>query len=155
MTRQVRPQTKTIPMAVRHTFPLHPLWVAGALILAWLGGWGHEFYRVPAQFGFTLVSLVDLLLALLIFLAWWRFPRSFLPLSGMWVLAILHGLGVLSVLPLPIWPFVPEQTVSHYIVHGVAFLAQLPLLLLVFKLMSRLRGAPHSLKGFFQDTQPQ
>ena len=144
MTRQDRPKTETRPMAVRHTFPMPPLWVAGALLLAWLGGWVHEFYRVPELFGFTLVSLVDLLLTLLIFLAWWRFPRSFLPLFGMWVLAILHGLAVLSVLPLPIWPFVPEQTVSHYLVHGVYFLTQIPLLLLAFKLMGRLRGVPHS-----------
>ncbi len=86
--------------------------------------------------------MVDLLLALLIFLAWWRFPRSFLSIYGMWVLAILHGLGALSVLPFPFLPFVPEQTVSHYVVHGVSFSTQIPLLLLAFKLMSRLRGAP-------------
>ena len=144
MTRQDRPKAEIIPMAVGHPFPEHPLWVAGALLLAWLGGWVHEFYRVPELFGFTLVSLVDLLLTLLIFLAWWRFPRSFLPLYGMWVLAILHGLSVLSVLPLPIWPFVPEQTVPHYLVHGVSFIAQIPLLLLAFILMRRLRSASHA-----------
>lgn len=144
MTRQDRPKAETKPMAVRSTFPVHPLWVAGALLLAWLGGWVHEFYRVPKLFGFTLVSLVDLLLSLLIFLTWWRFPRSFLPLYGMWVLAILHGLSVLSVLPLPIWPFVPEQTVSHYLVHGVYFVTQIPLLLLAFTLMRRLHGASHA-----------
>ena len=102
---------ETTPMAVRRTFPVPPLWVAGALI---------------------------------IFLAWWRFPRSVLPISGMWVLGILHGLGggVLSVLPLPIWPFAPSQTVSHYVVHGVYVIAQIPLLLLAFTLMRRVRSAP-------------
>ena len=67
----------------------------------------------------------------------------------MWVLGILHGLGggVLSVLPLSIWPFVPEQTVSHYVVHGVDFIAQIPLLLLAFTLMCRLRIAPPSQNG--------
>ncbi len=34
MTLQDRPKTETVPMAVRHPFPIHPLWVAGALILA-------------------------------------------------------------------------------------------------------------------------
>lgn len=113
--------------------------------MSWLGLWVHELYRVPAQFGFTLESMLfHLLPALIIFLAWWRFPRSVLPLYGMWVLGILHGLGggVLSVLPLPIWPFVPEQTVSHYVVHGVYFIAQIPLLLLAFTLMRRLRVVP-------------
>jgi hypothetical protein len=100
---------------------------------------------ISRPFVFCKGKVVDLLLTLLIFLAWWRFPRSFLPLYGMWVLAILRGLGVLSVLPLPIWPFVPEQTMSHYLVHGVFFLTQLPLLLLAFKLMGHLRSASHSL----------
>jgi hypothetical protein len=100
-------------MAVYRIFLVHPIWVAGALSMAWLGGWVHEFYRVPTQFGFTLVSMLDLLVALTIFLAWWRFPRSILPIYGMWVLLLLHGLGALSVLPFPFLPFVPEQTVSQ------------------------------------------
>jgi hypothetical protein len=119
--------------------------MAGAFMLSWLGFWVHELFRLPVQFGFTLESvLFHLLPALIIFLAWWRFPQSMLPLSGMWVLGILHGLGggVLSVLPLPIWPFVPEQTVSHYIVHGVYFIAQIPLLLLAFTLMRSYRVPP-------------
>ena len=36
--------------------------------------------------------------------------------------------GGASVLPLPIWPFTPEQTLSHYTAHAVYALAQLPLL---------------------------
>lgn len=142
-------QTKTTPMAVRHTFPVPPLWVAGVLLMSWLGMWVHEFYRVPAQFGFTLEStLFHLLPAVIIFLVWLRFPWHFLPLYGMWALGILHGLGggILSVLPLPIWPFIPEQTASHYVVHGVYLLAQIPLLLLAFTLMRRLRVALHSAK---------
>lgn len=138
-------QTKSTSLAVRRTFPVPPLWVAGALITSWLGLWAHEFYRVPAQFGLTQISLLfHLLPALIIFLVWWRFPQNMLPLSGMWVLGILHGLGggVLSVLPLSIWPFVPEQTVSHYVVHGVYAFAQMPLLLLAFTLMRRVRVAP-------------
>jgi hypothetical protein len=141
-------QTKTTHMAVRHTSPISPGWVAGVLLLSWLGFWFHEFFRVPVQFGFTLEStLFHLLPALIVFLTWWRFPRSILPLSGMWALGILHGLvgGVLSVLPLPIWPFAPPQTVSHYAIHGVYVIAQIPLLLLAFTLMRRLRVAPSSL----------
>jgi hypothetical protein len=36
MPLQDRPKTETRPMAVRHTFPVHPLWVAAALIMGWL-----------------------------------------------------------------------------------------------------------------------
>jgi hypothetical protein len=109
-----------------------------------LGFWFHELFRIPAQFGFTLEStLFHLLPALIIFLAWWRFPRSIFPIYGMWVLGIVHGLvgGILSVLPLPIWPFVPGQTISHYLIHGLYTIAQVPLLLLAFALMRRLRVA--------------
>lgn len=113
--------------------------------MSWLGLWIHEFHRIPAQFGFTFEGLLfHLLPALIIFLACWRYPGHVFPIYGMWVLGILHGLGggVLSVLPLPIWPFVPDQTLSHYVVHGVYFLAQVPLLLLAFTLMRHLRFAP-------------
>jgi hypothetical protein len=41
---------------------------------------------------------------------------------------IVIVVGGASVLPLWIWPFTPEQTVSHYVAHLVYALAQLPLL---------------------------
>ena len=41
---------------------------------------------------------------------------------------IVIVVGGASVLPLPIWPFTPEQTLSHYTAHAVYALAQLPLL---------------------------
>jgi hypothetical protein len=140
-------QTEIKQMAVRRAFPVHPAWVAGALIVSWLGFWVHEFYRIPAQLGFTFEDLLfHLLPSLIIFVAWWRFPRSILPIYGMLVLGILHGLGggVLSILPLPIWPFAPPQTVLHYVAHGIYFIAQIPLLLLAFMLMRRLHVTPRS-----------
>ena len=42
---------------------------------------------------------------------------------------IVIVIGGASVLPLPIWPFTPEQTLSHYMGHVVYALAQIPLLL--------------------------
>lgn len=44
-----------------------------------------------------------------------------------WAVIVIAVSGA-SVLPLPIWPFTPEQTVSHYMAHVVYALAQLPLL---------------------------
>jgi hypothetical protein len=44
-------------MAARRTFPVPPIWVAGAVIMSWLGLWVHEFYRVPAQFGIEIILL--------------------------------------------------------------------------------------------------
>lgn len=42
--------------------------------------------------------------------------------------AVVLVVGGGSVLPLDVWPFVPEQTVGHYLAHAVYALAQVPLL---------------------------
>jgi deazaflavin-dependent oxidoreductase (nitroreductase family) len=136
---EVSMQTETKSMAIGHTFPVHPLWVVGALIGSYMGIWVHEFYRVPASRGFTPEGLLSLLLpAVLIFLAWWRFPRHIAPIAALWTLGFVHLLGAcVTVLPLAFLPFVPEQTVAHYLVHAVYALAQMPLLLLALRLARR------------------
>jgi len=115
------------------------MWVAGALIVSYAGIWAHEFYRVPASFGFTPEGALSLLLpAGIIFLTWWRIPQSVGPTVAMGALGLIHLLGgSMSVLPLPFLPFVPEQTVLHYLVHVVYAVAQLPLLVLVALLARR------------------
>lgn len=41
--------------------------------------------------------------------------------------------GILTALPLPILPFVPEQTLGHYLAHAIYALAQAPLLWLLIR----------------------
>ena len=48
-------------------------------------------------------------------------------LAGWTLLNLVVG-GVLTVLPLPFLPFVPEQTIAHYAAHVIYSVAQLPLL---------------------------
>lgn len=55
----------------------------------------------------------------------------FVATAGCALVVIVVGGG--SVLPLSLLPFVPEQTVGHYLVHGVYALAQLPLLLVAVR----------------------
>jgi hypothetical protein len=131
-------QTEHISTAGRRISLAQTGWLAGALIVPWLGVWVHEFWLVPAQFDFTLDgALFHLLPAVIIFLAWWRFPQHLLPISGFLVLGTIRCLGAFSVLPLPFLSFVPEQTVSHYLVHGIYLLAQLPLLMVALMIMRR------------------
>ena len=62
---------------------------------------------------------------------WWRSPPARRSPARwlMWTAVFqLVGGAILSVLPLPILPFAPEQTVEHYVSHLVLGLAQLPLL---------------------------
>jgi hypothetical protein len=41
--------------------------------------------------------------------------------------------GIVTVLPLPFLPFVPEQTMSHYAAHVVYTLGQIPLVVLGYR----------------------
>ena len=54
-------------------------------------------------------------------------PSTGVFVAAMGWAAVVIVFGGASVLPLPIWPFTPDQTVSHYTAHVVYALAQLPL----------------------------
>jgi len=68
--------------------------------------------------------------------SFWRQPQgtvslhrlaSWLLLGWGWLQAV--GGGLLSVLPLPLWPFQPEQTPAHYALHAIYATLQAPLLI--------------------------
>jgi len=50
-----------------------------------------------------------------------------------WTSANLALGGILSVLPLTIWPWSPEQSIGHYAAHAIYALAQAPLLWLLLR----------------------
>lgn len=109
----------------------------GALtFLSWLGAYIHTTMELqlpvwrPENSGPALVGLV-------LFLGWWRDPqrRRF----WTWLLLAWTAGGhlvagaLLSVLPLPLWPFVPEQSAGHYFSHVIYGIAQLPLIWVLLK----------------------
>jgi hypothetical protein len=49
----------------------------------------------------------------------------------------LVGGAVLSVLPLPLWPYHPEQSLRHYAFHVLYGLAQVPLLIVATQQIRR------------------
>ena len=106
--------------------------LAGALW--WLGAWLHDYREFAGTNGFTPDSLAGgVILLCLLTLIWWS--RH----SRIWGIALLLFAGVwtvgeaLSVLPLPIWPFVPQQSVGHYVTHAVVAALQLPLVVLALR----------------------
>ena len=65
-------------------------------------------------------------------LGWWsvrggRAAATWLTATGIFLLV---GGAILSVLPLPILPFVPAQTIDHYVSHVVLGLTQMPLIVI-------------------------
>ncbi len=77
-------------------------------------------------------------------LAWWVAARDGIAARatlGFWTGLNLVG-GALTVLPLPLLPFVPEQTVEHYAAHAIYAIAQVPLLGLLLTTRRRPAGPP-------------
>jgi hypothetical protein len=102
------------------------------LSLSWLGMFVHNMIELPL----TLLSLENSLpglVSIALFLGWWLLPTHRLPAWAILGWALLHLVvgGILSVLPLPIWPFVPDQSATHYLSHLIYSLAQLPLIALM------------------------
>jgi hypothetical protein len=116
----------------------------GLLTLALAVSWASMLFHNQWELPLTPLDLentgplaVDI--ALLI-ACWWR-PGS----RVLWTLILAWGVlnlvvgGLLTVLPLPVLPFAPEQTVSHYAVHLVYAIGQLPLVLVAGRALHQLR----------------
>lgn len=105
--------------------------VAGALVHDVV-----EFGR-PALEGSVFIAVVLTVLVT----EWRRRPAQRRVLAstliGLSVIILVVGAG-LAVVPLPIWPFEPEQTASHYVAHVIWGVMTLP----VLALGARLRHSP-------------
>ncbi len=73
----------------------------------------------------VLVALV----AALLFLGWWRLPLERLTTSLLLLLGLVHLVGgaIVSLIPFSFLPFVPAQTITHYLTHFIYGLSQIPL----------------------------
>jgi hypothetical protein len=103
--------------------------LVAAVAVAWLGLLAHNQLSLPL----APLSAENLgpLLVYAVLAAWYVRSRgggtARAALAG-WALLNFGVGGVLTVLPLPILPFAPEQTLAHYVAHVVYSVAQLPLL---------------------------
>jgi hypothetical protein len=104
------------------------IWVMSIVVaVAWLGLYVHNIAELPGQSLISPESFGPLIFSATLFAIWFWWRRI-----GAWLLlvwAAVNVLGaILTVLPLPILPFEPEQSVSHYLFHVLYGATQLPLI---------------------------
>lgn len=114
--------------------------LVGALVfLSWLGAYIHTAFELQLPV-WRAENSFPALVGLLLFLGWWRQGHR----RRLWAMLLLAWTAgghlfigaVLSVLPLPLWPFSPEQSVAHYASHLIYAITQLPLLWVLWREIS-------------------
>lgn len=116
--------------------------MAVAFAVSWLTMFAHNMRELPLA-PTDLENSGPFFVGLILLAAYWRRPSSHgvqLAILG-WALLNLIG-GLLSVLPLPILPFAPEQSLDHYLTHVVYAVGQLPLVILAVTALRRRTAWP-------------
>ena len=110
-------------------------WTVGfAVLLAWIGLFVHNAFEFPNLPSSRPEYAVPTLIWLGSFLAWLSIPARGWPtlLLRVWGGISLAG-AIITVLPLPVLPFRPEQSIRHYGVHVIYAVTQLPVLSLMWR----------------------
>jgi hypothetical protein len=116
------------------------LWVSGGLALSTFGGWYHNIQEFPGMRLWAPEMLMTIVPALGLLVWWWMRPGATLVLvTAVWALLNLIVGAFLTVLPLPVLPFQPEQTAEHYQSHLIYAVTQVPLLVVLAWLGGRVR----------------
>jgi hypothetical protein len=110
--------------------------IVAAVALAWLGLYLHNAAEFPQLPPTSPETSIPTLVWWGLFLLWWALP------GRRWPTRLLFGWGalclagaVVTVLPLPILPFRPEQSLRHYGVHVIDAVMQFPLLRLTWRML--------------------
>lgn len=116
-----------------------PRYVVGAVAASLGGLLVHNLAEFPPSILLGPETLVPVAVTIFLGLAMLRRPgRLTFVATAVWAgLVVVVGGG--SVLPLSILPFVPEQTVGHYLAHVVYALSQVPLLWVAGRRVRRYR----------------
>jgi hypothetical protein len=113
----------------------HIGWVAAFTFVSWLGEAIHNRADLPQLSMLSPETTIPAMISLLLFVGWWLLPGQ--PITRLallsWTSVNLVGGGILSVIPLPFWPFHPEQTVFHYLMHVEYVLTQIPLIVILLR----------------------
>ncbi len=116
--------------------------MAIGFLVSWVAMLAHNLFELPLT-PFDIENSGPLLVGLALLAAYWRRPTSRAVQVAIlaWALLNLVVGGVVSVLPLPVLPFDPEQSLSHYLAHLVYTTGQVPLVLLAAAALRRPRPA--------------
>ncbi|HEX6873448.1 MAG TPA: hypothetical protein VF163_20315 [Micromonosporaceae bacterium] len=120
--------------------------LAVVILVSWLGFAVHNAMELPAPVWLRPDTIGPTAVYLLLgagMLSPWRRPATWLLLGWGWLQAV--GGGVLSVLPLPLWPFQPERSLPHYVAHAIYAAAQVPLLVALTRARRRRDPVPAGL----------
>ena len=108
--------------------------MAAALALSALSMLAHNLYELPLS-PIDLENSGPILFAAILGVAYALRPDSRLVAGAALVWGVLNLVigGIVSVLPLSILPFVPEQSVTHYAAHVVYAVGQVPLVIVAYR----------------------
>lgn len=103
--------------------------MTGAIAASWLGEVAHNAMSLPAAVLLGPETLGPGAVSVLLVVAYARGPRRRIVQAALlgWAMLNLVVGGVLSVVLIGLFPFVPDQGVRHYAAHVIYALAQLPL----------------------------
>ena len=108
--------------------------VAALTLVSWFGMIVHDRISLPELSLLAPDVVLPTLVSAALFAAWWAWPgRLSLGFLLGWTLLHFAVGGLLSVLPWPFLPFVPEQTLQHYIAHVLYAACQVPLLIVLLR----------------------
>lgn len=110
-----------------------------ASVIAAAGMMAHNVFEFGPAFLLYPQTLIPLaIFGLFALLAWGRPANAVVyVLLLAWAVLNLVGGGILSVLPLGLFPFEPEQSLGHYGAHVIYAVAQLPLVVVAARALSR------------------
>jgi hypothetical protein len=113
-----------------------------------LGEYVHNLVDLPQLTLLSPENSIPALISVLLFLAWWQLPYkrvTALALLG-WTFMHLIGGAVLTIIPFEFLPFYPAQTPTHYLMHIIYGVAQLPLIVALIRQL-KLSQQSKSLSG--------
>jgi hypothetical protein len=128
--------------------PVSRVAMAAALTVSALSMLAHNLYELPLS-PLDPQNAGPIALAAILGVAYAMWPDSKAVAAaalGWGVLNLVIG-GVVTVLPLSILPFVPEQSITHYAAHVVYSVGQVPLVVVSYRALRATTATPETRHG--------